>query len=139
MDSTIEQQGSALAVAAEELNQLRLLNHKAREKLAALAREGNTWTVTPDSAEGHILRKLDEVLALPSHNLHGSLTSLLLSVERLIDLDALDVPGVNEVIERQIQHLSSLVNDLIDLTQDTLDQPDAGQSATAANPTLPWP
>jgi signal transduction histidine kinase len=139
MDSPIEQQNSALAAATKELDQLRRLNDKARDKLAALALEDTTRMVTLDSSGGQILRKLDEVLALPSHNLHGSLTSLLLSVERLIDLDARDVPGVNEVIERQILHLSSLVNDLIDLTQDTLDPLDGDQPASDTKPTLPWP
>lgn len=123
MPSSFEQQKSALALATRELDQLRLLNESARKELAVLSLDQGAQQTHADHNAADALSKLATVLAHPSHNLHLSLTNLLLSVERLIDLDARDVPGVNEVIERQIQHLSSLVDDLIGLTQDALPEP----------------
>ncbi len=65
-------------------------------------------------------RALDQqkgILAMVAHELHNPLTPIKLIAERMVRLPSDQLPRMRELIEGQVQHISQLVDDLLDVSR----------------------
>jgi signal transduction histidine kinase len=63
------------------------------------------------------LRQEQFILAMVAHELRTPLAPLSLSTELLAHVDQKELPRLHEIIGRQVEHLTRLVDDLVDVTR----------------------
>ncbi|WP_168210324.1 response regulator [Persicimonas caeni] len=108
----------ALQERTEEVrsHQVRLREMERREHDQQLAEERRRWETEQLRQEN---RRKDEFLAILSHELRNPLASIVAGLEFI---GALDVPddrfaGAHTLMNRQIHHLTRLVDDLLDISR----------------------
>jgi len=93
-----------------------LLFQKLREANAQLvfaALSAQDLQVTAERALGQQKR----ILAMVAHELRNPLTPISLIAERMVRLPSDELPRMRELIEGQVQHISQLVDDLLDVSR----------------------
>ncbi len=132
LNAVLEQANGELAAAnstlqAEKAHELERLNATLEEANAELELANGTLQAEVVARERLDLalreadRKKDEFLAMLAHELRNPLAPIQNAVQ-LMDLSGLDDPQLvwcREVIERQLRHLTRLVEDLLDVSRIT--------------------
>jgi signal transduction histidine kinase len=102
--------GSLPRLEQQRLNaELREAN--ARLVMAALSAQG-----LQASAE-HALGQQRNILALVAHELRNPLTPISMIASRLVRVPSTELPRMQALIEGQVQHMSRLVDDLLDVSR----------------------
>lgn len=65
----------------------------------------------------HALSQQINILAMVAHELRNPLTPISLIAERMVRLPSEQLPRMRELIEGQVQHISQLVDDLLDVSR----------------------
>ncbi len=107
----LQQRTEEVRRQAEQLRELQRREHEQR-----LARERRRWETQRLREES---RRKDEFLAMLSHELRNPLASLMAVLEMMNDLDVVE-PGFSRahaVMGRQVNHLTRLVDDLLDISR----------------------
>ena len=65
----------------------------------------------------HALGQQKNILAMVAHELRNPLTPIKLIAERMVRLPSDQLPRMRELIEGQVQHISQLVDDLLDVSR----------------------
>lgn len=94
------------------------------EQLFQELREANAQLVTAalgaQDLQATAERALDQqkgILAMVAHELRNPLTPIKLIAERMVRLPSDQLPRMRELIEGQVQHISQLVDDLLDVSR----------------------
>ncbi|MGV8920890.1 MAG: sensor histidine kinase [Pseudomonas sp.] len=106
-------QADARAVPRSEQQRvnLELRETNAQLVIAALSAQG-----LQASAE-HALGQQRNILALVAHELRNPLTPISMIASRLVRVPAEELPHMQALIESQVQHMSRLVDDLLDVSR----------------------
>ncbi|TBU91970.1 diguanylate cyclase domain-containing protein [Phytopseudomonas dryadis] len=69
------------------------------------------------SAAEHTYRQQKNRLAMVAHELRNPLIPLAMTAGLLVRVKVTELPRMQQIIERQIQHISRLINDLLDVSR----------------------
>ncbi|MDB5982971.1 MAG: two-component sensor histidine kinase [Pseudomonas sp.] len=113
MVALLEAQADAGTLPRSEHQRLNaeLREANARLVMAALSAQG-----LQASAE-HALGQQRNILALVAHELRNPLTPISMIASRLVRVPSTELPRMQALIEGQVQHMSRLVDDLLDVSR----------------------
>jgi signal transduction histidine kinase len=103
-----------IAVAEHELRVGELREANGQLVMAALSAQELQAAAEKSQA------RQKEVLALVAHELRNPLTPLSIAASMLHGSDATDVALMQQIIEQQVNHMSRLVSDLLDLSRSSM-------------------
>lgn len=103
------------AVTPPRLSELHLY-HELREANAQLVIAALSAQDLQATAE-HALSQQKSILAMVAHELRNPLTPISMIAERMVRLPSEQLPRMCELIESQVQHISRLVDDLLDVSR----------------------
>lgn len=92
------------------------LNVELREANACLVMAALSAQGLQASAE-HALGQQRNILALVAHELRNPLTPISMIASRLVRVPSAELPRMQALIEGQVQHMSRLVDDLLDVSR----------------------
>lgn len=103
------------AVAPPRLEEQRLYQElrEANAQLVMAALSAQDLQATAERA----LSQQKSVLAMVAHELRNPLTPISMIAERMVRLPSDQLPRMRELIESQVQHISQLVDDLLDVSR----------------------
>lgn len=98
--------------------------HLEEQRLYQELREANAQLVIAalsaqdlQAAAERALSQQKSVLAMVAHELRNPLTPISMIAERMVRLPSDQLPRMRELIESQVQHISQLVDDLLDVSR----------------------
>lgn len=98
--------------------------HLEEQRLYQELREANAQLVIAalsaqdlQAAAERALSQQKSVLAMVAHELRNPLTPLSMIAERMVRLPSDQLPRMRELIESQVQHISQLIDDLLDVSR----------------------
>lgn len=103
------------AVAAPQVEEQQLFQElrEANAQLVIAALSAQDLQATAERALG----QQKSILAMVAHELRNPLTPISLIAERMVRLPSDQLPRMRELIEGQVQHISQLVDDLLDVSR----------------------
>ncbi len=103
------------AVAAPQVEEQQLFQElrEANAQLVIAALSAQELQATAERALG----QQKSILAMVAHELRNPLTPISLIAERMVRLPSDQLPRMRELIEGQVQHISQLVDDLLDVSR----------------------
>lgn len=103
------------AVSPPRLDELHLYQElrEANAQLVIAALSAQDLQATAERS----LSQQKSVLAMVAHELRNPLTPISLIAERMVRLPSDQLPRMRELIESQVQHISQLVDDLLDVSR----------------------
>jgi len=103
------------AVATPQVEELQLFQElrEANAQLVIAALSAQDLQATAERALG----QQKSILAMVAHELRNPLTPISLIAERMVRLPSDQLPRMRELIEGQVQHISQLVDDLLDVSR----------------------
>lgn len=94
------------------------------ERLGRQQREANEQLVLAvlnaqqlQSSAEHAHRQQNNLLAMVAHELRNPLTPLAMTAGLLVRVKAEELPRMQQIIERQVTHISRLIDDLLDVSR----------------------
>lgn len=106
-------QSDAIAAPYREEQQLYQELREANAQLVIAALSAQDLQATAERALG----QQKSILAMVAHELRNPLTPISLIAERMVRLPSDQLPRMRELIEGQVQHISKLVEDLLDVSR----------------------
>ncbi|MHC8319847.1 sensor histidine kinase [Pseudomonas sp. GB2N2] len=106
-------QSDAVAPPRLEEQQLYQELREANAQLVMAALSAQDLQATAE----HALSQQKSVLAMVAHELRNPLTPISMMAERMVRLPSDQLPRMRELIESQVQHISQLVDDLLDVSR----------------------
>lgn len=106
-------QSDAVATPQVEEQQLFQELREANAQLVIAALSAQDLQATAERALG----QQKSILAMVAHELRNPLTPISLIAERMVRLPSDELPRMRELIEGQVQHISQLVDDLLDVSR----------------------
>ena len=106
-------QSDAVATPQVEEQQLFQELREANAQLVIAALSAQELQATAERALG----QQKSILAMVAHELRNPLTPISLIAERMVRLPSDQLPRMRELIEGQVQHISQLVDDLLDVSR----------------------
>ncbi|MFL1387396.1 sensor histidine kinase [Pseudomonas tritici] len=103
------------AIATPQVEELLLFQElrEANAQLVIAALSAQDLQATAELALG----QQKSILAMVAHELRNPLTPISLIAERMVRLPSDQLPRMRELIEGQVQHISQLVDDLLDVSR----------------------